>query len=660
MILLELNVCKQTIIPNIHREVISDSVGFLYAKINLDKEWENLKTKIVIYSKDISADILIPENMLVEIPSNFLKSGTKLKFTISGYAENGNKILHTKEMLSSVDVLSAGKFVGDVPEQYQPSLWQQVIAEIDNISSIAIEVERRANNGEFNGKDGAPGANGKDGDQGDKGDKGDDYVLTDADKAEIAEKITGTIAYYSTLSGAIADVNADTIGTNTDATKDTAIASVSIVDGEKVVTLLKDTTETTEMRINTNMTLDLNGKCLSFGTGAWFRVNDSGATLTINGETTGSKIYKNLETSTNSQGELLVLAAKGTVKVIGGELELIVGECTGTWAVVFYGNKSGNFDLKKCKINANLTAGTAQTVGIYNMGSSVVDECTINTNSTSKTSYALNNASTGVVTAKNSKFFADGLSGNDADYSQISLGIKNAGTLELVDCEAYGTHSGLQHNGVYCHINGGLYEGVQHGGIYLAGGDADSPKTIYIENATISSAPYKGKNKTLYKHEPSSTAMYVSSGSYMSAYLDNCIIRGGHRWIMAISYSNNNVYISNCTIDMNFKGFASSTEINGGTDTEGNEIKKSVIGLTEDELAVMNAEEGDSKTLPRPAIRVDSIHDKVYLGKGNKFKINHLLAFFPPTVTGYDDIHDVMEDTSQAYYIREFVEQTAE
>lgn len=152
MILLELNVCKQIIIPNIHREVISDSVGFLYAKIHLDKEWENLKTKIVIYSKDISADILIPENMLVEIPSNFLKSGTKLKFTISGYAENGKKILHTKEMLSSVDIFPAGKFVGNIPEQYQPSLWEQAIAEINSTSAIAEDVKKRADNGEFDGK----------------------------------------------------------------------------------------------------------------------------------------------------------------------------------------------------------------------------------------------------------------------------------------------------------------------------------------------------------------------------------------------------------------------------------------------------------------------------------------------------------------------------
>ena len=169
MILLQLNINKQIIIPKINRDVVSDSVGFLYAKINLDEDWTGLKTKVVIYSENDSADILIPDNNLVEIPNNFLKEDTKLKFTISGYSDDGRKILHTKEMLSYVNVFPAGKYVGNNPESYQPELWEQAISQINIAVDAAKNVEDRANSGEFIGPQGPEGKQGKQGPEGPQG-----------------------------------------------------------------------------------------------------------------------------------------------------------------------------------------------------------------------------------------------------------------------------------------------------------------------------------------------------------------------------------------------------------------------------------------------------------------------------------------------------------
>lgn len=78
------------------------------------------------------------------------------------------------------------------------------------------DFKQRVENGEFNGKDGKDGAKGEKGDKGDKGDTGEkgdkgdtgeqgiqgepgkdgvdgsDYILTDADKSEIAELVLST------------------------------------------------------------------------------------------------------------------------------------------------------------------------------------------------------------------------------------------------------------------------------------------------------------------------------------------------------------------------------------------------------------------------------------------------------------------------------------
>lgn len=71
---------------------------------------------------------------------------------------------------------------GGTPVPPSDDVYAQLLSMYEETLRVAKDVETRANNGEFNGKDGKDGKNGKDGKD------GDDYVLTEADKNEIANK----------------------------------------------------------------------------------------------------------------------------------------------------------------------------------------------------------------------------------------------------------------------------------------------------------------------------------------------------------------------------------------------------------------------------------------------------------------------------------------
>ena len=71
--------------------------------------------------------------------------------------------------------------------------------------------------------------------------------------------------YYSTLSGAVNDVNDGTIGSNADVDRADATAGIyTDKDGKPVVVLLNDTTETKRVKLSADMGINLGGHVLTF------------------------------------------------------------------------------------------------------------------------------------------------------------------------------------------------------------------------------------------------------------------------------------------------------------------------------------------------------------------------------------------------------------
>ena len=119
--------------------------------------------------------------------------------------------------------------------------------------------------------------------------------------------------------------------------------------------------------------------------------------------------------------------------------------------------------------------------------------------------------------------------------------------------------------------------------------------------------------------------------------------------------------MTNCKVDRSVINFADAWEVLGGTLSNGQEVISRMVGLTEAELDLIRAEEGEYKTLPRPVVRVDDTSSKIYLGKGNNIKINHLLGYASVNISDeanrlYQSVSDIVENTNQTYYIRDLIE----
>ena len=76
---------------------------------------------------------------------------------------------------------------GQAPEPPTPSVYQELIETAKQATEVAQSVRDDADSGKFDGKDGYTPIKGVDYFDGAKGDKGDSYILTQADKTEIAD-----------------------------------------------------------------------------------------------------------------------------------------------------------------------------------------------------------------------------------------------------------------------------------------------------------------------------------------------------------------------------------------------------------------------------------------------------------------------------------------
>lgn len=167
--------------------------------------------------------------------------------------------------------------------------------------------------------------------------------------------------YYNSLDTAIADVNADTIGSSEDATKDNANIGVYIsFNNEKVIVLLKDTTIISAITITKDMVLKLGGKCLSVGTGASLTFSDTLTNTIIDARLEGSKIEKVLaEASTQAIEHLLVINGRTSVK--GGSYKNNIVTAN-TAAMCFNISATGNVDMSNCIIKAATTNTLLYTI----------------------------------------------------------------------------------------------------------------------------------------------------------------------------------------------------------------------------------------------------------------------------------------------------------
>lgn len=354
-----------------------------------------------------------------------------------------------------------------------------------------------------------------------------------------------TFNYYSNLNSAIADINNDTIGVNSDAEQDDANVGVYVdEEGNKVVVLLNDVTEASTININADLTINLCGKCVSFGSGAYFNVTN-GANVFIDGSIEESTIQKNIESS--SSAERLFRVVDGKVTTRGGLFKAEITQVAKP-VMLFQVDASGALDCNYSELYVEAEGNAVQITCCNNGGTTTFNNCSVSACSITIQSYALYNGG-GTLTINNSHVKADGIH-NGSNIKGVGV-FNYRGIMYINNANVYGVYGGLQ-NDAELYIRGGEYSGVGHGGLYLCNGS-----TTYVEDATIKTSGYTGKYKELYNY----SSQYRASGFYFggttvggnNAYFDNCEIINEKKdaFIFAMTATpttNSNIYMSNCTV----------------------------------------------------------------------------------------------------------------
>ena len=189
--MLTLNVTEKEVEIVTSQEFVCGTVGSK-CKITFDDFWTKYNKTIVFKraSKsgesfklpivDMEAEYTIPWEIMTE-PG---------RFKIGAYGATDEEVLPTL-WSDNIRVVSGTTTDGIDPQPPTPSEYQQLTelsADAVHAANYAVDtaknIEERANNGEFDGKDG---------EQGPQGEPGNDYILTESDKQEIAEIMKASI-----------------------------------------------------------------------------------------------------------------------------------------------------------------------------------------------------------------------------------------------------------------------------------------------------------------------------------------------------------------------------------------------------------------------------------------------------------------------------------
>lgn len=424
---------------------------------------------------------------------------------------------------------------------------------------------------------------------------------SESDDGKILRVVNGSAAwvdgavesdyYYTSLSSAIADINN---GVTTNSVNDINSAKVRVFyseTGRLTAQLLDDITESTQIIINKNVDLLLNGKVLSFDSAsAFLDYGSDTSNCVIDGTVYGSEISKNITNSTTST-EIRMIKINGQhIRIIGGaytcntnaasNLILIaayndceISNCTLSAIASNCSNYLRCIQILKCKTTVKDTSihaeSSTKTYAIVAFGGTLLCENVHITARTSASTCDGISTSAGypaVMIIKNSTIVSDAPDCHIGSSNSVGINTVAESVCFIEDSYVFGTHSALMgHGDIY--INGGTYTGYCHGGLYVAGNNAKK----YVNDATLRCGNYEGIYDYSQKNSSIYACMYVGGGSNegnsnIIVNLDGCTFGDGSTGGNAIVLRGtdgeqyNTVNISNSTITNGTSGIRIDNE----------------------------------------------------------------------------------------------------
>ena len=168
---------------------VSDSIKHETIKFLFPDNWNNYQKTAVFSAVGVEPiNVLLCEESPLclskdecYIPFEVLK-GDCFEVSVFGVLDE-TLATTTKEQ---IEVLQSGYTLGDQPSEPTQSEYSQILQMVIDTKQIAQSVRDDADNGVFKGE------------KGEKGDKGEEYLLTDADKAEIVKEVESKIENLET------------------------------------------------------------------------------------------------------------------------------------------------------------------------------------------------------------------------------------------------------------------------------------------------------------------------------------------------------------------------------------------------------------------------------------------------------------------------------
>ena len=140
--------------------------------------------------------------------------------------------------------------------------------------------------------------------------------------------------------------------------------------------------------------------------------------------------------------------------------------------------------------------------------------------------------------------------GNDYGQTARAIYSETNSTTTLLDCHIYGAHSGATIRGKLT-VDGGTYYGYSHGGLYVSNGRQDTR----ILNASINECDLPEGFIDDGVAGTNHAGIYIGGSSNMTLYVDNCDFYGLQQPIVlrgSSGESNNTLCISNSRINLNY------------------------------------------------------------------------------------------------------------
>lgn len=160
--------------------VIQNGVNVDDLILEMDDEWAAMDTIVAVFTlkymddgeKEIAKEMFHTFGKPLRVPWECLTHTGRLFVSCTGY-KNAEKVMTTMYPESFWNVVQSGPVTGDTPLEPTPTLYEQIMAAYskandaaENAENVAEQLLEDKENGLFNG---------------------DDYILTEADKHEIAE-----------------------------------------------------------------------------------------------------------------------------------------------------------------------------------------------------------------------------------------------------------------------------------------------------------------------------------------------------------------------------------------------------------------------------------------------------------------------------------------